>query len=97
MNEELFRKLVKLYAQLYVSVEMLDDTVSSRYVKGVVKRKLNNALQELERQCKPFVHKLYETDDVLFQVIQERLKELTDDILEKSIEELVNGKQKETQ
>lgn len=97
MNEQLFRHLVKLYAQLYVSVEMLDDAVSSRYVKGVVKKKLNIALQELERQCKPFVHKLYETDDILFQAIQERLKELTDEVLSKSLEEIVNGKHKEAQ
>lgn len=91
-NIETFRYLVLLYAQLYCSVELMDEARSKPFVKGSTKRKLRMAMEELEREIKPFVNKLYENaEGMIFQRLQVELSKHIHTITETQIEDIVNA------
>lgn len=91
-NIETFRYLVLLYAQLYCSVELMDEARSKPFIKGSTKRKLRMAMEELEREIKPFVNKLYEEEEgMIFQRLQVELSKHIHTITETQIEDIVNG------
>lgn len=91
-NIETFRYLVLLYAQLYCSVELMDEARSKPFIKGSTKRKLRMAMEELEREIKPFVNKLYEEEEgMIFQRLQVELSKNIHTITETQIEDIVNG------
>lgn len=93
MTEQHFRFLVLLTAQLYTSVELMDDALSKVMVKGSTKRKLRMAMQSLEADIKPFVHKLYENEEeLIFQNIQEELQDLVEKIVSAKLEDIANKK-----
>lgn len=94
-NLESFRFLVFLYAQLYVSVEMVDVALAKPFTKGDTKRKLRMAMKALERDIKPFVNKLYEDEEeMIFQQLQEALATQTNELAKTKIEDIINEYQR---
>ena len=92
MKEDIdnFRHAIKLMASLQLSIEMTTDARSRPYVKKALKNKLRLAEDQLERDIEPFVNKLYETDEDVFQNIQNAIENLIDYVITKTIEETVN-------
>jgi len=92
MTEQQFRFLVLLTAQLYTSVEMMDNALSRVMVKSSTKRKMRMALESLELDIKPFVHKLYQQEEeMVFQNIQENVVKLVKELTEAQLEDIANG------
>lgn len=91
MEEEQFKFLVLLYAQLYSSVEILDEARAKPFIKGNTKRKLRMALESLEKDIEPQVNKLYEDEEkMIFQNLQIALTENVKKSVNTCITDLVN-------
>lgn len=96
MEEQQFRFLVLLYAQLYTSVEIMDEARSKPFIKGNTKRKLRLALEELEKNIEPQINQLYKDEEkMIFQNLQLSLTENIKETVNKSIEDIVNKYYKE--
>lgn len=91
MNDiETFKFLVKLYAQLYTSVELMDTSI--HVLKSKTKWEMRKALDTLEKDIRKAVLKLYENEEeMIFQNLQEAISEHLNFILNNKIEDIVNG------
>lgn len=91
MNDiETFKFLVKLYAQLYTSVELMDTSIP--FLKSKTKWEMRKALDTLEKDIRKAVLKLYENEEeMIFQTLQEAISEHLNFILNNKIEDIVNG------
>lgn len=89
---ETFKFLVKLYAQLYTSVELMDNAVASPLLKSKTKWEMRKALDTLEKDIRKSVLSLYENEEeMIFQNLQEAISEHLNFILNNKIEDIVNG------
>lgn len=96
MEEQQFRFLVLLYAQLYTSVEIMDEARAKPFIRNATKRKLRLALEELEKNIEPQINQLYKDEEkMIFQNLQLSLTENTKETINKSIEDIVNKYYKE--
>jgi hypothetical protein len=90
-EEQQFRFLVLLYAQLYSSVELMDEARAKPFIKGNTKRKLRIALESLEKDIEPQVNQLYADEEkMIFQNLQLALTENLKTTINSTIEEIVN-------
>lgn len=90
MDEEKFRQVVLIMAMCQNVIDTSDHPTVKNIIKRDTKRKLNLAINSLERDTRTYINKLYDTDDVLFQAIQEAAKANLESLLEQSIETTIN-------
>lgn len=86
MDIDKFRYLLKLYASLQINLEILTEINGNGLVTQSLKRKMKNLEEQLEREIRPYINKLYEKDEEAFQVIQNGIEIIRD----RSVEEIVD-------
>lgn len=83
---QFFRKALKLYASLQISLELCTDIKNSPFVKNNLKAKISNLEKQLEVDINPYVNKLYDKDEGAFQGIQNAIEVIRDNELEEIID-----------
>jgi hypothetical protein len=86
---EYFRKAIKLYASLQISLELCTDIKNSPFVKNSLKAKISNLEKQLELDIRPYVNKLYDKDEEAFQVIQNSIEMIRDNSLEEIVDRAI--------
>ena len=86
---EFFRKALKLYASLQISLELCTDIKDSPFVKNSLKAKISNLEKQLELDIRPYVNKLYDKDEEAFQVIQNSIEMIRDNSLEEIVDRAI--------
>lgn len=89
-NETDFRNAVLVLAMVQNLIDVADSDFCKQFFKGSTKRKLNMAVTSLEVDTRKYINKLYDTDDVLFQALQEGAKANLEYLLNNKIEDVIN-------
>lgn len=95
-NENDFRNAVLVLAMIQNLIDVADSDFCKQFFKQDTKRKLNHAVDSLEMYNRKYINNLYETDDVLFQALQEGAKANLEYLLNNKIEDVINDATEET-
>lgn len=90
LTEKQFRDIVLVMAMCQNLIDVVDLDYTKHLFKGDSKRKLNMAVKSIERDTRKYINKLYETDDILFQALQEAAEKNLKYLIDNEIETVVN-------
>lgn len=74
MKKEQWEDFVKLLALLNIIAEKVESLKYAPIVKQGLKNKLNGLAKEMDRSIMVYIDKLYETDEMLFQQMQQNIE-----------------------
>jgi hypothetical protein len=74
MKKEQWEDFVKLLALLNIIAEKVESLKYAPIVKQGLKNKLNGLAKEMDRSIMVYIEKLYETDEMLFQQMQQNIE-----------------------
>lgn len=94
MEEKDFRKIVLILSMVQNLIDVADHPECKTFIKGQSKRRMRLLVESLEKDTKEYINKLYDTDDVLYQALQEASVKHLHYLLNNTIESIVNENHK---